>query len=394
MVTLKLGKKKKQLVHPLLGFFKANAPRHYYFINEPIMRTRMFLSEESSPGIDGFEDGAVVMTCDGRKPIAHNFPINGELIPLGHLSKVVPDDILWKERDIDTAPMLTDDHSRWYARAVTKKEEVNKIKILLESYAGPPGSVSIPKAHEAGFVSQVGGLCEAIDPRGHRLQNCFKNYYYRWQEASKFSGQHFFDWLDFGEGRFLMERNKTEEMLIHAETDADCLRKDFDHAKVHYFDDEERSEHEVYLAKEGGEIRARYRRTDEDVAPNGAEEYHLYVWDLEKRLYVVDDDTMDRRLGGIKHTAVLAGRPALSAGNAYFGKKGRLVGLDFSSGHYRPGYPALSMMHLWAKDEGLNATSLTWWGRESWPLPEEGCGETDWEGMEIPGFDGKNLERS
>eukprot|EP00584_Thalassiosira_punctigera_P010881 CAMPEP_0172547348 /NCGR_PEP_ID=MMETSP1067-20121228/16918_1 /TAXON_ID=265564 ORGANISM="Thalassiosira punctigera, Strain Tpunct2005C2" /NCGR_SAMPLE_ID=MMETSP1067 /ASSEMBLY_ACC=CAM_ASM_000444 /LENGTH=248 /DNA_ID=CAMNT_0013334429 /DNA_START=32 /DNA_END=775 /DNA_ORIENTATION=+ len=100
---LKLNEEKEKLTDPRLGFLKTNAPSHYYFADQPVIRTRMLLSLESSPGIAEFEDGAVIFTCDGEKPVAHNFRADGELVPLGHLSKanVLPRDILWKERDIE-----------------------------------------------------------------------------------------------------------------------------------------------------------------------------------------------------------------------------------------------------------------------------------------------------
>lgn len=403
---LNLKDEKMRLVDPRLGFLKADSPPHYHFVDKPVMRTRMFLSRESHPGIDDFEDGAVILTCsDGGKPVAHNFPVDGELVPLAHLSSVVPEDILWIERDID-APMLklerepvdgNDSNSnppRWWTRRIARKEEEKTIKSLLASYDGPNGSVSIPKAHEGAFVSQVGGLCEAIDPRGHRRQDCFKNYFFRWQKADPFSGTHFFDWLDYGEGKHLLEVNDTRKMIIHVESDLKCLKIDFDRKKVHYFDRAERLAHEVELApsEDGREVIARYKQSGEPVPENREEKSHLYTWGLDGTLYVVDHTWDKDRYGQIKHTAVLAGGPALSAGKAYFGKHGRLAGVNWSSGHYRPDVPALSLMYQWMKDEGLNVTALDWIGRTQWST--ENCRAYDWSSVEVPGYEPAELNRS
>jgi len=397
---------------PRLGFLKANkAPDHHYFVEESTKRTRMFLSLISNPvNGNGNEDddhnnggGAdVLMTCDDRnRPTAHNFPVdntNGttEAVPLSHLAHVVPHDILWKERDMATAPVLVDDHGhRSWTKAVSLDAELKKFSKLMDEYQGPPGSVSIPDAHNDNKqVSKTGALCEAVDPRGHRRQDCFKNYFFRWRHATPFGGMHFFDWLDFGEGRDLMETNDTETMIFHKHSDLKCFRESFDRKKVHYFDDEEREKHEVVLkpSEDGRELVARYKRSDEPVPENYEDDAHLYVWDLENKLYVVDHNWDSVKYGKIKHTAVLAGRPALSAGEVYFGKGGRLTGINWSSGHYRPGITAVSTLYQWMKNEGFNATSLNWMGRSSWNTVK--CLKNDWDNVKLPGYNSTSLLRS
>ena len=93
-----------------------------------------------------------------------------------------------------------------------------------------------------------------------------------------------------------------------------------------------------------------------------------------------------------KHTCPLAGRPAMSAGKAYFGKKGVIWGINYLSGHYRPDMPAVSMMYQWVKDMGYNTTALHWVGRSSWA--SEQCDEENWNGIRIPGYDAVALNRS
>lgn len=381
-----------ELMHPRLGFLKANPPKHYHFVGgRPVMRTRMFLSLQPFPGEDA---AAAIMTCDAEgRPVAHNFPVDGSLVPLGHLAKVLPPDILWKERDAMTAPLLKDKsgRNRWWTRGTTLEREENIFKKLLKSYTGPPGSLSIPVAHKKGIVDKVGGLCEAVDPRGHRRQDCFGNYYFRWKHADPFSGMHFFDWLDYGHGADLMERNDTAALIFHKTSDLKCFRETFDKKKVHYFDDDERREHEVYLtpSKDGRSVVVRYRATDEVVPPSPEDESHLYMWGLDGKFYVVDDTWDWETYGSIKHTAVLAGGPALSAGKCFVGKHGRLLGINWSSGHYRPGIPSPAMMHQWMKDKGLNVTSLHWIGRTKWTT--ETCKKYDWESVQVPGYNNATL---
>ena len=138
----------------------------------------MFLSKRSSDtsvGTFAIEKGIhVAMTCGGQhQPIAHEFIVDGEKVPLGQLANVVPDDILWEETDLDTAPMLEHKKHRWWTRPITMDEEMETFRKLLKQYKGPRGSVSIPAAHDY-FLRRVAGLGEAVDPRGHRGDiHCF-----------------------------------------------------------------------------------------------------------------------------------------------------------------------------------------------------------------------------
>ena len=185
---------KEEMDGSKLGFLKAKTPHHYIFVDVSVRRSLAFLSHQTSPLVDGTSNQtSVAFTCAGKhKPVAHNFPINGEMVPLGTLANVIPDDVLWEHLDLDTATMLSYKKHYWFARPITLKEEEDIFQQLLDSerYHGPPGSVSIPDAHRS-FEGKASNLCEAIDPRGHRHQDCFENYFDRWREAP-FSGQHFF----------------------------------------------------------------------------------------------------------------------------------------------------------------------------------------------------------
>ena len=139
-----------------------------------------------------------IITCHGNKPIAHNLLINEEMIPLSQLESIVPRDILWDDTDLQDATMLSYKTHHWWTLPINRIREQQTIRSILQTYQGPKGSISIPDAHHD-FVARAAGLFEAIDPRGHR-RDCFENYFIRWREEVPFSGQHFFDWLDFGNG--------------------------------------------------------------------------------------------------------------------------------------------------------------------------------------------------
>ena len=148
-----------------LGFLQTNAPPRSIFINKSVFNTRMFLSLRPTN-----DDGDSVVTCthDG-KAILHNFPSSeGEMIPVTELYSLLPrDTILWEHLDIDTASTLEFKSQKWWTKAVTLDEEEEHIAQMLKQYEGPPGSISVPSAHE-GFTHQAAAFMEVLDPRGHR----------------------------------------------------------------------------------------------------------------------------------------------------------------------------------------------------------------------------------
>ena len=358
------------------------------------------------------------ITCNkGYKPVAHNFPLpNGDMVPIGEELQAVdlPQDILWEHLDLSTAPYLKnkDTNERWWTKPITLQDAED----LFEGYfdkpeiKGPEGSLSIVRnLNERHFEAKASGICESFDPRGHRRYDCFYNYIVRWRMQRPFSGMHFFDWLDYGAGRSLFERNRMYNFLpnlgdYNQRTDRECLKEKFNRRNIHFFNDTERDNWEVYLSpsEDGQEVIARYKKSNkvvgeiynEDSSADESERYgDLYMFDLDKRFYVIDKDLWDdEKYGTIKHTAVTAGGPALSAGKVYFNKDGVMTRINFSSGHYRPDMKAVAMLYQWVKDQGLNTMSFNWVGRLKWST--ENCYKTDWKSMEIGGFDTKVLEKS
>merc|ERR1719410_1076372 len=270
------------MIDPRLGFLEARPPYHRHFSGERVRRTRAFLSKWPGPEPQG---EAVAVRCgEGRKPIAHNFPVDGEMVPLGQLESILPDDILWEHTDLHSAVTLQYKSHRWWTKPVTLEEEEGALdRILREKYRGPPGSVSVHNDEDDDYIDRTVGLLEALDPHGHRHLGCFRNYFVRYREEKPFSGMHFFDWLDFGNGKFLLERamgarsNKRKrrrllwlraaektETLRYMDGDMGCQREDFVKDTVHYFTDEERRRYEVYItpSTDGRKLIARYKHND------------------------------------------------------------------------------------------------------------------------------------
>jgi hypothetical protein len=412
-------------LHSKLGFLQVqDVPYHYIFLDRPVRRARMFLSLRSNPGIaatadddDFIHDGegssgsgsvtSSYITCKGYRPIVHNFPLpNGEMVPIGEelLTVGLPEDMLWEHADLETAPGLkNDDGERWWSNAITLKEGEAIFQEYIDKpeLKGPEGSISVIRAHH-GLWGMAGAISEVLDPRGHRREICFYNYVIRWKEEQPFSGMNFFDWVDYGTGKSLFERNMKYNFLPSLNDDMlgnvpeeGCVKRHFNSHTVHYFNDTEREAHEIYLSSstDGQKVIARYKQSDEVVGPSSRDDPHLYMFDLKKRMYIVDKNIWDKqKYGTIKHTAVLNGRPALAAGEAYFKEDGAVWGINYDSGHYMPQIASATMMYQWVNDLGLDSSALYWMGRSSWGT--NNCYETDWKGFEIRGFDARVLEKA
>jgi len=394
-----------------LGFLETNLPYHYYFNDDnPVHRTRMFLSKRTG----GDEQGKkVIMTCGERdQPIVHNFPVNGEMIPVASLIHILPEDILWDDVDKDTSPMLQEGSShRWWTRAITLDDEAHAYSHFIKEYRdkAPPGALTF--IHTDKFLEAAVVVNEAVDPRGHRISlldtGCYMNYFIRYIHEKPFSGTHFFDWLDFGNGRVLTEsiewlKDENGTVPDNKQMFFDlCKKESLNKVKVRFFNDEERRESEVYITATREGLIARYTKTDEPVPRSAGNETtevldlpHLYVWDLDKKLYIVKDDwdtDSGSEKGGTKHTTILAGKPCLSAGKVYVGRGGVLFGINWSSGHYRPTLASLSMMYSWIKNEmNYNPLAMSWIGRRGWTSAN--CTAYDWNS--IQGFEPNDLEKT
>jgi len=422
---------KKEMKKSHLGFLEANPPYHYQFYDKPVRRNRVFLSRQSDT--ISHTDKSVVIECDNEgRPILHNFPVKKgkkhEMIPINQLDGVVPDDILWEDVDRMNTVKSTQNNSTWWNRKITL-EEGDFTFDRFEEYRGLPGGLSIRESD----------LMEAVDPRGHRRAYCYTkdwlkeqlmfngtDCYDRWREEKPFSGQHFFEWLDFGSTCL---EDKSKEWEDH--------EKKWKCKSYPFLNREQRLQHEVYItpSEDNQKLVARFKHNDEFVPESG--DYpvgppHTYVWGLDEVFRIAPamcksyDKKCVKGKKVIKHMVLFSGKPALGAGEIYVGKNGTIWGINFKSGHYFPDIKSVTIMYQWVKDNNFNTSTLNWIGRNyTEPEPgmwsEEECGERttiesiktvgynalewpdvfdretkwdQWEGIEIPGFNATTLEKT
>ena len=172
-----------------------------------------------------------------------------------------------------------------------------------------------------------------------------------------------------------------------------CQISCFDERTNHYMN-EEVQQHEICItpSHDGQDLIARYKYNNE-LVPESGNRPHTYVWDINRVFYVAPNN--------IKHLSLLSGQPVLSGGTLTIGKKGRLWGINYSSGHYKPDIRAAAMMYQDFKDKEYNTSALYWigWGgreragKEPWST--DNCRDTDWESIDnIIGFNPNVLNQS
>merc|ERR1711862_872898 len=100
----------------------------------------------------------------------------------------------------------------------------------------------------------------------------------------------------------------------------------------------------------------------------------------------------------MKHSSILSGKPALSAGNIYIGKNGIMGGFDFDSGHYKPGIRSATLVyHFYMRSMSTtwNTTSVYWFGKKhkgGWSSSD--CSTFDWANVNLPNYDSSLLLQS
>lgn len=133
----------------------------------------------------------------------------------------------------------------------------------------------------------------------------------------------------------MFERNRIYNFLPYLNDDLinapdeGCVKKFFNAKTVHYFNATEREAFEIYLStsEDGQDIIARYKQSDEIVGQSSYDDPHFYMFGMKKRLYIVDNNIWDyKKYGTIKHTAVLAGSPALGQARLTSRKMGQFGG--------------------------------------------------------------------
>jgi hypothetical protein len=90
--------------------------------------------------------------------------------------------------------------------------------------------------------------------------------------------------------------------------DKNCNKKKFNKKIVHYFNDEARNLHEVYVKPndDNTQLIWRYKLHDELVPESDKDDPHMYMWALDEKLYIVDDKRWNnKKYGEPKHTGIV-----------------------------------------------------------------------------------------
>lgn len=296
--------------HPI-GIVRVDLPNHHH--NSGMPRKRLFLGSDLS-------EGPSRLYCRDGRPVASAVPLNATIwVPVSPLRPYLGD-AFW-DGDLDSTAELTNGIRRWYTIKQSNTTLVKAIDDLKYKWLGGPGSVDIY------HPDNYGPLLEAEDPRGNRYHVCFELWWTHWLYENPFSGIPFFDWLDFGPGRTALPIpidpiNGTVDPGIYRDRYwkwfQTCVKSHFNNKKIRYFTEEESAQYAVDLKpyKDGRMVRMTYHESGKPV--ENLENDLLWVWGLDRKLYVVEDGHQ------IGHTSHIASRPALAAGEMDTGSNGRL----------------------------------------------------------------------
>lgn len=146
----------------------------------------------------------------------------------------------------------------------------------------------------------------------------------------------------------------------------------------------------VTQSEDGNNLMLRYEHSGQPLYHSLESHPYLYVFGMDETLYIVDDSWDKELYGQIKHSCVFAGGPVLAAGKLGVGQNGTLLGINFSSGHYRPDINALTIIYRWFQKSGFNTTALNWVGRKTWT--NTSCADFDWNQVALEPLEGYEPE--
>lgn len=318
-------------------------------------RRRIFLNEEKaidqtrnpSHASTNMDNVLLALSCEGNgtRPILSAFSSNDggdgllsiQLYRKEADSQDVFNDALQdmlhftNDKDDTLAEMTNEFGERWWIKKQSRENldrELRKIQAKYAKMAGQ-GELSIAKGMQ--------GVLELEDPKVGRP--CLIPYYRHWLSQVPFSGEPFFQWLDYGSGRHL-------ELPI-------CSRKRVDGNHIEFFDVTERRNAMVDLniSAQGDTVRLLFAHTRLPV-PRGE---WLFVWGRDKRLYLV----REQRAKFI-HMSVFVEEPVLHAGELQVGSEGKLLSINPDSGHYGPKIEHVHYFFRYLTDLGMLRHAVDW----------------------------------
>ena len=209
------------------------------------------------------------------------------------------------------APMSNMLGEKWWVHKKGREALVQQLFSRYKLYASVDQNTTLD-------IIRAGGddfhnyLLEAEDPRV-RNSVTLGELYILWQNQHPFSGEPFFEWLDFGSGRWA-----TYDEYSRSELEEDYCE---------IMDEEKRSKAVVIPEVVDQEVILRYEVAGLPVEGGDM----LFVWGLDSKLYVAPN-------GGANfhHMCFFGGRPVRFAGEVVVGEHGALREVWADSGHYKP----------------------------------------------------------
>jgi len=324
-----------------------------YHRNSGWPRQRMFLDRRNSSR-DAFT--TLGISCTGNKPVLSALSFkDGQLFPVSIEDQCDTENaatlnrVLWNEKNMDNATreMCNDIGERWWVKKQSEESLMKEMDQMYNKYYGPTGTLNVMDAAGRRAVLQ------AEDPMGGRVESCLNKYLIIWEEEKPFSGEPFFEWLDFGAGRMI-------NLHTHDSKGFSCLRKHQHQFRRKWFNETERENLrvDVKTTDNGKSVRLIYRNSQKPVPHMNTD----MVWGLDDEIYVIDRESYDTWNHAVGHTSIFSAGPVKLAGGFWVGKKGKLNEIDLNSGHYKPragGYN-IKLFQKFIMDLGVTPEAIEW----------------------------------
>eukprot|EP00588_Corethron_pennatum_P018629 CAMPEP_0194307670 /NCGR_PEP_ID=MMETSP0171-20130528/4558_1 /TAXON_ID=218684 /ORGANISM="Corethron pennatum, Strain L29A3" /LENGTH=504 /DNA_ID=CAMNT_0039059855 /DNA_START=164 /DNA_END=1678 /DNA_ORIENTATION=+ len=247
--------------------------------------------------------------------------------------------MIWRDSDTSSnmAKMVSAKNT-WWVRKITMTNWLEQLEKMKKKYIGPKDSLNI--FHDDAATRHT---LEAEDPL-RRTSGCLKYYYSKWEkkyDADDFL-EPFFDWLDYGSGSSIVLKKK-------------CGSREHLKQRI-IFHDAKRNQTEVsFEVKEKGSfLKASYSKSGENL-PKGD---LLYVWSLDEKVYAAEEPK--HSVEQLKHSSFFDSGPVLMAGMIRIGRKGQVLLINPSSGHYRPDIEHFSRFYHFLKNQGASQNTTEW----------------------------------
>jgi len=236
--------------------------------------------------------------------------------------------------------------------------------------------------HQLDIISAI-GLVAVLEMEDGRDFRCLRPYYKQWKTEVPFSGEPFFDWMDYGSGkkavtdlcsrkklnaiRYGMLKAQTVESSV-VEFRRRTVRRTLDH-RADSEDINNRNKKNTSNTITETMVQAVFVETQQPVQGGS----WLSIWDLQERLHLIRGGYFMAQhqpqqqpkffLWKQGHGSVTHGRPVLYAGEMNIGDAGRVQYTIPKSGHYRPQKEHTRALYQWLRRQvggEVARTAIDW----------------------------------